>query len=99
MANDVEKSLSDETRARTRTAPPVWYWLLLAILVGLDVWARWPDVLDHAVANLIAMASVFLVIFVFVGGFAAASGHSAAGRWVARGTVTGPVVIRRGTLR
>ena len=99
MANDVERNSSDETRARGRTAPPVWYWLLLAILVGLNVWARWPDVLDHAIANLIAMASVFLAIIVFVGWFAAASGHSPAVRWMPLGIVIGLIAIAAATFR
>ena len=79
--------------------PPIWYWLLLAILVGLNVWARWPDVLDHAIANLIAMASVFLAIIVFVGWFAAASGHSPAVRWMPLGIVIGLIAITAATFR
>jgi outer membrane protein assembly factor BamB len=99
MANDVERSSSDETRGRGRTAPPVWYWLLIAILVGLNVWARWPDVLEHAIANLIAMASVFLAIIVFVGWFAAASDHSPTVRWMPLGIVIGLIAITAATFR
>jgi outer membrane protein assembly factor BamB len=86
-------------RAGGRTAPPVWYWLLLAILVGLNVWSRWPDVLDHAIANLIAMASVFVAIIAFVGWFAAASGHSSAVRWTPLGIVIGVIAIAAALFR
>ena len=99
MASEAEKNSSsaDESPAPPprgpRNLPPLWYWLLLVVLAGLNIWARTPDLLDHAIANLIAMGSVFIAIIAYVGWFAAASGHSTGARWVPLGAILGGLAI------
>jgi outer membrane protein assembly factor BamB len=52
-----------------------------------------PDVLDHAIANLISMGSVFVAVVAYVGWFAARSGHSTGARWVPLGAILGGLAI------
>jgi len=65
-----------EPSRKGRLWPPPVYWLLLAGVVGLNVWARTSDSLDHAIANIILMASMFLAPMTLLVWLAFFSGHT-----------------------
>jgi outer membrane protein assembly factor BamB len=98
MANEAESNTrANEANAApscvARNLPPLWYWLLLVVLAGLNIWSRTPDLLDHAIANLIAMGSVAVAVVAYIGWFAAGSGHRRGARWVPLGAVIGGLAI------
>ncbi len=70
-----------------RIIPPLWYWLLIAILVAINAWYRVPEPPDHAIANVIAMGSGAIAIIALLVWFAAFSRQSRIVRW------TPPLVI------
>jgi outer membrane protein assembly factor BamB len=67
-------------RARRRW-PPVAVWIFIVVVIGVNVWARLPDFFDHAVANIILMASTFLALAVLLVWLAFFSDHRAVVRW------------------
>src|SRR5260370_42244578 len=83
MASEVAAPPTSENERTARSVPPVWYWLLIAFLIGANIWARLPDTLDHAIANIIAAAAIFLATLVYIVWFALFSRHSAPLRWTA----------------
>lgn len=66
---------------RRRLWPPAGIWVFIAILIGINTWTRLPDFFDHAVANVIAMVSLFLAGAVVLIWLALFSGHRPAIRW------------------
>jgi outer membrane protein assembly factor BamB len=77
-----------QTEPRTgRILPPLWYWLLIAILVAINAWYRVPEPPDHAIANVIAMGSGAIGIIALLVWFAVFSRQSRIVRW------TPPIVI------
>ncbi len=65
---------------RRRLAPPIGIWIWLAILIGINVWARLPDGLDSGLANILALASMFLGLMTIVLWLAFFSGYSPTSR-------------------
>ncbi|HEV2968748.1 MAG TPA: PQQ-binding-like beta-propeller repeat protein [Pirellulales bacterium] len=100
MSNELSSATPPaESRPKGRIRPPIWYWLFLLVLIGLNFWARMPDMLDHAIANLIGMGSSFAAIMVLVIWFAFFSGHSAAVRWTPLAVVVGGLAFAVAILR
>ena len=69
-----------QTRAR-RLSPPAAVWIFVVVLLGVNIWTHLPDFFDHAVANIILMASTFLALAVLLVWLAVFSGHRPAIRW------------------
>ncbi len=63
-----------------RLSPPATIWVFLLVLVGVNVWTHLPNFFDHAVANVILMASTFFAVMTLLVWLAFFSGYSAAVR-------------------
>ncbi len=64
-----------------RIVPPLWYWLLVAILIAVNAWYRVPEPPDHAIANVIAMGSVAVAVMALLVWFTFFSRQSWIVRW------------------
>ncbi len=51
---------------RRRLVPGPVFWLFIAAVTGVNIWTHLPDFFDHAVANIIFMASAFVSCMVFL---------------------------------
>jgi outer membrane protein assembly factor BamB len=74
-------------RPRGQILPPLWYWLLVAMLIAVNAWYRLPEPPDHAYANVLLMGSVAAAIIALLVWFAVFSRHSRLVRW------TPPILI------
>jgi outer membrane protein assembly factor BamB len=76
-----------------RIVPPVWYWLLVAILIAVNCWYRLPEPPDHAIANIIAMGSVAVAVIALLVWFAIFSRHSRLLRWSPPAVVVAAIAV------
>lgn len=53
--------------------PSLWFWLLLAVCIGMTLWGQQENFIDHAIGNIIALVSVFAVLSALVIWFVFAS--------------------------
>jgi outer membrane protein assembly factor BamB len=63
-----------------RLFPPTRIWIFFLVLVGVNVWTHLPNFFDHAVANVVLMATTFVAVMTLLVWLAFFSGYSAAVR-------------------
>lgn len=80
MSNDVATATAAPPKRCRSLVPGPIFWLFLAVVIGVNVWAKLPDFFDHAVANIIFMVSAFVTCIVFLVWLAFRSGYSPAVR-------------------
>ncbi len=96
MSGD-ESAISAARPRPGRILPPVWFWLLMLVLISVNVWARMPDTLDSAIANIIAGVSILVIATTFVVWFGIGSGHPPHVAWAPAATVVGLCVLAAAT--
>jgi outer membrane protein assembly factor BamB len=92
MASET-KSPASEIQPHKRFLPPLWYWLLVAILIAINAWYRLPEPPDHAIANVIAMGSVAVAVISLLVWFAVFSRQSRPVRWTPPVVIVGAIVV------
>ena len=100
MSTESQNGVDDKsTGRRGRLMPPIGIWVFLALLAGLNVWARLPDTLDSGIANIIALISGFLAVMTPLVWLAFFSGYSVAVRRAPLVVVLGVIAILVATCR